>query len=105
MYLVSAAYSLLMHAMHASGRHEWTRRTLTTIGEGPAWRAVKAELLERLVDWIVDKFDDDAWSLSRIKAVLAQTQPVVDTAKCKTPDSWGILTAHLCNADNLPAGC
>ena len=38
-YLVSAAYSLLMHAMHASSSHEWTRRTLRTIGE--ACRAVK----------------------------------------------------------------
>ena len=69
-YLVSAASSLLMHAMHASGPHEWTRRTLTTIGE--ACRAVKGELLERLVDWIVDKLSDDDWSLSQIKAVLAQ---------------------------------
>ena len=69
-YLVSAAYSLLMHAMHASGPHEWTRRTLTTIGE--ACRAVKGELLERLVDWIVDKLSNDDWSMSQIKAVLAQ---------------------------------
>ena len=69
-YLVSAAYSLLMHAMHASGPHDWTRRTLTTIGE--ACRAVKGELLERLVEWIVDKLGDDHWSLSQIKAVLAQ---------------------------------
>ena len=42
-----------------------------TIGE--ACRAVKRGLLERLVDWIVDKLGDDDWSLSRIKAVLAQT--------------------------------
>ena len=69
-YLVSAAYSLLMHAMHASSSHEWTRRTLRTIGE--ACRAVKGELLERLVEWIVDKLDDDDWSMSQIKAVLAQ---------------------------------
>ena len=58
-----------MHAMHASSPHEWTRRTLTTIGE--ACRAVKGELLERLVDWIVDKLNDD-WSMSQIKAVLAR---------------------------------
>ena len=70
-YLVSVAYSLLMHALHTSRPHEWTRRTLTTIGE--ACRAVKHELLERSVDWIVDKLDDDDRSLSRIKAVLAQT--------------------------------
>ena len=60
-----------MHAMHASAPHDWTRQTLRTIGE--ACRAVKRELLERLVDWIVDKLDDDDWSLSQIKAVLAQT--------------------------------
>ena len=71
MYLVSAAYSLLMHAMYASSPHDWTRRTLRTIGE--VCRAVKRELLERLVDWVVDKLADDGWSLSRIKAVLAQT--------------------------------
>ena len=35
-------------------------------------RAVKGELLERLVDWIVDKLSDDDWSMSQIKAVLAQ---------------------------------
>ena len=57
--------------MHTSGPHDWTRQTLRTIGE--ACRAVKRELLERLVDWIVDKLDDDDWSLSKIKAVLAQT--------------------------------
>ena len=57
--------------MHASAPHDWTRQTLRTIGE--ACRAVKRELLERLVDWIVDKLDDDDWSLPRIKAVLART--------------------------------
>ena len=71
MYLVSAAYSLLMHAMHTSSPHERTRRTLTTIGE--ACRAVKDELLERLVEWVVAKLNDDHWSMSQIKAVLTQT--------------------------------
>ena len=56
--------------MHASAPHDWTCQTLRTIGE--ACRAVKRELLERLVDWIVDKLDDADWSLSQIKAVLAQ---------------------------------
>ena len=62
--------------MYARAPHEWTRRTLILSGSrrtiGEACRAVKRELLERLVDWIVDKLDDDDWSLSRIKAVLAQ---------------------------------
>ena len=39
------------------------RNALRTIGE--ACRAVKGELLERLVEWIVDKLDDDDWSLSQ----------------------------------------
>jgi hypothetical protein len=56
-YLVSAAYSLLMHAMQQSRPHAWARQTLRTIGE--ACRAVRGELLEHLVDWIVDKLRDD----------------------------------------------
>jgi hypothetical protein len=70
-YLVSAAYSLLMHALHQSRPQDWARQTLKTIGE--ACRAVKAELLEQLVDWIVDKLSDDQWSIPQIKAVLAHS--------------------------------
>ena len=33
---------------------------------------MKGELLERLVDWIVDKLSDDDWAMSQIKAVLVQ---------------------------------
>ena len=40
---------------------------------GEACRAVKGELLEQLVDWIVDKLADDHLSVPQIKAVLAQT--------------------------------
>jgi hypothetical protein len=69
--LVSAAYSLLMRALHQSRPQDWARTLLTTIGE--ACRAVKGELLERLVDWIVDKLADDHWSVPQIKAVIAQT--------------------------------
>jgi len=32
---------------------DWPRRTLTTIGD--ACRAVQAETLERMIDWVVDK--------------------------------------------------
>ena len=70
-YLVSAAYSLLMRSLHQSRPQEWARRMLTTIGE--ACRAVKGEQLGQLVDWIVDKLADDHWSVPQIKAVLAQT--------------------------------
>ena len=70
-YLVSAAYSLLMRSLHQSRPQDWARTMLTTIGE--ACRAVKGEQLGQLVDWIVDKLDDDHGSLPQIKAVLAQT--------------------------------
>jgi SRSO17 transposase len=70
-YLVSAASSLLMRALHQNRPQEWARIMLTTIGE--ACRAVKGELLTQLVDWIVDKLADDHWSGPQIKAVLAQT--------------------------------
>jgi hypothetical protein len=69
-YLVSVAYSLLMRSLHQTHLYDWARRTLTTIGE--ACRAVKAETLERIVDWIVDKLTVEHWSIPEIKAVLAQ---------------------------------
>jgi DDE superfamily endonuclease len=69
-YLVSVAYSLLMRSLHQTHLYDWARRTLTTIGE--ACRAVKAETLERLVDWIVDKLTVEHWSIPEMKAVLAQ---------------------------------
>ena len=67
-YLVSAAYSLLMRSLQQSRAQDWARRTLTTIGE--ACRAVKAETLARMVDWIVDKLTVDHWSVTDIKGVL-----------------------------------
>lgn len=70
-YLVSVASSLLTRSLHPNRPQEWARRTLTTIGE--ACRAVKAETLTRVVDWIVDKLTTEHWSIPEIKAVLAQT--------------------------------
>jgi hypothetical protein len=49
----------------------WARRTLTTIGE--ACRAVKAETLEHVIDWIVEKLTVEPWSVPEIKAILAQS--------------------------------
>jgi len=68
-YLVSAAYSLLMRSLHQYRPQDWARRTLTTIGE--ACRAVKAETLARMIDWVVDKLTVDHWAVADIKAVLA----------------------------------
>src|SRR5688500_12051067 len=67
-YLVSAAYSLLMASLQQGGPQDWARRTLTTIGE--ACRAVKAETLECMVDWLAEKLTGDQWSVAEIKAVL-----------------------------------
>jgi hypothetical protein len=69
-YLVSTAYSLLMRSLGQSRVQEWARRTLTTIGE--ACRAVTAETLERVIDWIVEKLTVEHWSIPEIKVVLAQ---------------------------------
>ena len=70
-YLVSTAYSLLMRSLQQVRPQNWARRTLTTIGE--ACRAVKAETLERVIDWIVEKLTVEHWSVPEIKAVLAQS--------------------------------
>jgi hypothetical protein len=67
-YLVSAAYSLLMRSLQQNRAQDWARRTLTTIGE--ACRAVKAETLARMIDWVVDKLMVDHWSITDIKDVL-----------------------------------
>jgi len=68
-YLVSAAYSLLMRSLHQNRPQDWARTMLTTIGE--ACRAVKAETLARMIDWVVEKLTIDHWSSADIKAVLA----------------------------------
>jgi len=68
-YLVSTAYSLLMRSLHQSRPQDWARTMLTTIGA--ACRAVKAETLARMIDWVVEKLTIDHWSSADIKAVLA----------------------------------
>ena len=68
-YLVSVASSLLMRSLQQHRAQDWARRTLTTIGE--ACRAVKAETMARMIDWVVDKLTVDHWSVTNIKAVLA----------------------------------
>jgi uncharacterized protein YndB with AHSA1/START domain len=66
--LVSTAYSLLMRSLQQVRPQHWARRTLTTIGA--ACRAVKAETLERVIDWIVEKLTVEHWAVPEIKAVL-----------------------------------
>jgi len=48
-----------------------TADSLTTIGA--ACRAVRAETLERIVDWIVDQLTVEYWSVPEIKAAFAQS--------------------------------
>ena len=62
-----------MRSLHQSRPQDWARRTLTTIGE--AVRLVKAETLEQMVDWIVDKLIVDHWSVPEIKTVLIYSSP------------------------------
>ena len=57
-----------MRSLQQSRAQDWARRTLTTIGE--ACRAVKAETLARMIDWLVEKLTVDHWSITDIKDVL-----------------------------------
>jgi hypothetical protein len=67
--LGSAASSLRMRSLQQSRAQDGARRTLTTIGE--ACGAVKAETVERMIDWVVDKLTVEHWSVAAIKAVFA----------------------------------
>jgi len=66
-YLGSAADSLLLRSWQQRRAQDWARRPLTTIGE--ACRAVTAETLARMIDWVVDKRMVDHWSLTDMKDV------------------------------------
>lgn len=65
MYLVCVAYSLLMRSLHQKRPQAWARRKLTTIGQ--ACRAVKAETLGQVIDWVVEKLTCEQWSVAQIK--------------------------------------
>ena len=69
MYLVFTAYSLLVRTLGSAHPNEWARKKLKTIGE--ACRAVRAQTLEALVDWIVEKFSVEHWSPTQIKLSVA----------------------------------
>jgi hypothetical protein len=68
--LVSPADSLLMRSLQQVRPPQGARRTLTTIGE--ACRAVKAETLAQVIDWIVEKLTVEHWSVPEMQAVFAQ---------------------------------
>jgi hypothetical protein len=70
-YLVSAAYSLLMRSWPPIRPHDWARRTLTTIGA--ACRAVKAETLEQMVEWMAAKLTVEHWSVPEVKTILSHS--------------------------------
>ena len=69
--LGSTAYSLWLRALGQRRVQAWARRTLTTIGA--ACRAVQAETLERVIDWMVEKLTVEHWSVPEMKAILAQS--------------------------------
>jgi hypothetical protein len=65
MYLVCVAYSLLMRSLHQKRPQAWARCKLTTIGQ--ACRAVKAETLGQVIDWVVEKLTCEHWTVPQIK--------------------------------------
>jgi hypothetical protein len=67
-YLVSVAYSLLMRSLHRKCPQSWARVKLTTIGQ--ACRAIKAETLGQVIEWVAEKLRDERWTLPQIKAAL-----------------------------------
>lgn len=69
MYLVFTAYSLLVRRLGSAHPNEWVRKKVQTIGE--ACRAVRAQTLQDLVDWIVEKFSVEQWSPAQIKLSIA----------------------------------
>ncbi|MBI4970211.1 MAG: hypothetical protein HZC17_00005, partial [Candidatus Omnitrophica bacterium] len=69
MYLVFTAYSLLVRTLGSAHPNEWARKKLKTIGE--ACRAARAQTLEGLVAWIVEKFSVEHWSPAQIKLSVA----------------------------------
>ncbi len=68
MYLVCVAYSLLMRSLHRKRPQAWARQRLTTIGQ--ACRAIKAETLGQVIDWVVEKLTREQWSILQIKEAL-----------------------------------
>jgi hypothetical protein len=68
MYLVCVAYSLLMRTLHQRRVQDWARHRLTTIGQ--ACRAIKAESLGQVIDWVAEKLKGEQWSILEIKRTL-----------------------------------
>ena len=60
-----------MRSWPPSRVQDWARRMLTTIGE--AYRAVKAETLERVVDLMVEQRTVEPWLVPEMKAVFAKS--------------------------------
>ena len=54
-----------MRSLHHDRLQDWAWRPLTIVGE--ACRVVKAETLERIVDWSVDKLMLEHWAVPEIK--------------------------------------
>ena len=68
MYLVCVAYSLLMRCLQQRRVQEWARQRLMTIGQ--ACRAIKAESLGQVIDWVAEKLTGEQWSVPAIKRAL-----------------------------------
>ena len=62
-----------MLSLHQVRPQDWARKTLTTIGE--ACRAVKADTLGRMIDWIAYKLTVEHWFIPEIKAISQKELP------------------------------
>ena len=68
MYLVFTAYSLLVRQLCLTHLNEWARKKIQPIAE--ACRAVRTQTLEKLIDWIIEKFSVQHWSPDQIRGYI-----------------------------------
>jgi len=69
LYLVFLAHSILMRQLRQSRVREWALERLMTIGE--ACRAVQREIFSHTLTWVVERVQQDDWSIQNIKAHFA----------------------------------
>jgi hypothetical protein len=68
MYLVFAAYSMLIRQLESSRSRGWAHTRLKTIGE--ACMAATKESLSQTIHWILERIENDHWPLPRVEKAL-----------------------------------
>jgi len=69
LYMVFLAHSVLMRQLRQGRAREWARERLTTIGE--ACMAVLRQTLGDTIAWAIERIENDAWDVQRVKVQLA----------------------------------